>query len=201
MIAYLRGTLLAKKPQQVVIESHGVGYEVNIPLSTYYELGEVGSEAALNIHTQVSFRQGSVALYGFRTRAEHLLFQKLIGVTGVGPTLGLKILSGMPVAELVEQIRRGNVAKLTRIPSLGKKNVERILVELRDKLDSFPQAAEAVPAAGKTGGVDEDVVSALVNLGYTRKVAERAVEETLDGFAGEKTLDSVLKRALAQLVK
>ena len=201
MIAYLRGMLLGKKPQQVVIESHGVGYEVNIPLSTYYELGEKGSEAALKIHTQVSFRQGSVALYGFGTRAEHLLFQKLIGVTGVGPTLGLKILSGMPVADLVEQIRGGNIAKLTRIPSLGKKNAERIVVELRDKLDSFADVSEAAPAARKTGGVDEDVVSALVNLGYTRKVAEEAVEETVDGFSGEKTLDNVLKRALAQLVK
>ena len=202
MIAYLRGTLLAKKPQQAVIEANNVGYEVHVPLSTYYELGKEGSGVRLHIHTHISMRQNVVALYGFRTASEHLLFQKLISVTGVGPALGLKILSGMPVEKLVGLIRRGEAARLTHIPSLGKKNAERIIVELRDKLDQLsaaPEEAVAAPVAGDM--ITEDVTSALVNLGYNRKVAEKIVEQSLEEVSGEPTLDSVLKRALGQLVK
>ena len=202
MIAYLRGTLLAKKPQQAVIEANNVGYEVHVPLSTYYELGKEGSDVRLHIHTQISMRQNVVALYGFRTASEHLLFQKLISVTGVGPALGLKILSGMPVEKLVSLIRRGEAARLARIPSLGKKNAERIIVELRDKLDQLsaaPEEAVAAPVAGDV--ITEDVISALVNLGYNRKVAEEIVEQSLEEISGERTLDSVLKRALGPLVK
>ncbi len=202
MIAFLRGTLLMKKPQQAVIETHNVGYQVNVPLSTYYELGEVGSQVSLQIHTQINLRQGVVALYGFWTESEHLLFQKLVSVTGVGPTLGLKILSGMPVADLVGLIRRGEVAQLVRIPSLGKRNAERIIVELRDKLELLGSGAEVTaPAAAKSDGLSEDVVSALVNLGYSRNVAERAMEKVSADLPDERTLDNVLKQALGQLVK
>jgi Holliday junction DNA helicase RuvA len=202
MIAFLRGTLLMKKPQQAVIETHNVGYQVNVPLSTYYELGEVGSQVSLQIHTQINLRQGVVALYGFRTESEHLLFQKLVSVTGVGPTLGLKILSGMPVADLVGLIRRGEVAQLVRIPSLGKRNAERIIVELRDKLELLGSGAEVTaPAAAKSDGLSEDVVSALVNLGYSRNVAERAMGKVSADLPDERTLDNVLKQALGQLVK
>ena len=202
MIAFLRGKLLTKKPQQAIIETHNVGYQVNVPLSTYYELGAVGSEVALHIHTQINLRQGVVALYGFRTESEHLLFQKLVSVTGVGPTLGLKVLSGMPVADLVGLIQRGEVAKLVRIPSLGKKNAERIIVELRDKLEPLGPGVEvAALAAVKGDGLSEDVISALVNLGYPRNVAERAMEKGVVDLPDERTLDTVLKQALGQLVK
>jgi len=202
MIAYLRGTLLEKKPQEVVIEANNVGYRVHVPLSTYYELGKVGSDVWLHIHTQISMRQNVIALYGFRTASEHLLFQCLISVTGVGPALGLKILSGMPVESLVGLIRRGEVTRLTRIPSLGKKNAERIVVELRDKLDQL-SAAPAEDAVIPVGGdvVTEDVISALTNLGYNRKVAENTVEQSLGKVSGERTLNSVLKYALGQLVR
>lgn len=200
MIAYLRGKLLAKKPNQVVIETCGIGFEVNIPLSTYCELGEVGSEVELYIHTQISVRQSVVALDGFKTSEEHLLFEKLISVTGIGPTMGLKILSGMPVQELVATIRRGDIAKLTRIPALGKKNAERMVVELRDKLAAFgAEAEEAVPVSSDP--VRDDLISALLNLGYSRPVAEQAAEESLrDGSKG-KNFEAVLKRALKQLVR
>lgn len=202
MIAYLRGTLLEKKPQEAVIEANNVGYRVHVPLSTYYELGKVGSDVRLHIHTQISMRQNVVALYGFRTASEHLLFQRLISVTGVGPALGLKILSGMPVENLVGLIRRGEVTRLTRIPSLGKKNAERIVIELRDKLDQLSAAPEedvVIPVGGDV--VTEDVISALTNLGYNRKVAEKVVGQSLSKVSGERTLNSVLKYALGQLVK
>ena len=202
MIAYLRGTLLAKKPQEAVIEANNVGYQVHVPLSTYYELGKVGSEVRLHIHTQISMRQNVVALYGFRTASEHLLFQKLISVTGVGPALGLKILSGMPVEKVVGLIRRGEATRLTGIPSLGKKNAQRIIIELRDKLDQLSAAPEEDLAGPREGdAITEDVISALLNLGYNRKVAEKIVEQSLGEVSGERTLDSVLKRALGQLVK
>ncbi len=202
MIAYLRGTLLEKKPQEAVIEANNVGYRVHVPLSTYYELGKVGSDVWLHIHTQISMRQNVIALYGFRTASEHLLFQRLISVTGVGPALGLKILSGMPVESLVGLIRRGEVTRLTRIPSLGKKNAERIVIELRDKLDQLSAAPEedaVIPVGGDV--VTQDVISALTNLGYNRKVAEKIVEQSLGKVSGERTLNSVLKYALGQLVK
>lgn len=200
MIAYLRGTLLAKKPQYAVVETGNVGYEVHVPLSTYYELGEVGTEVALYIHTQLSVRQSSVALYGFRTRAEHGFFQKLISVTGVGPTLGLKILSGMPVAELIELIRKGDLSMLVRIPSLGKRNAERIIVELRDKLASLSTTA-TTHETPQRDTLSEDVISALVNLGYSRKVAESAAEKSGEDSTGSKSLDQALKQALGRLLK
>ena len=169
MIAHLRGRLLAKHPNQAIVEAGGVGYDVVISVPTFSELPAAGSEIALHIHTHV--REDALALYGFLRPAEKTLFEKLITVSGIGPKLAITILSGMPVDEMIGAIRGNDIAKLTRIPGIGKKTAERMVLELRDKLQAFVEVA-AVPAVS---GVEEDVLSALVNLGYQRAAAERAL--------------------------
>src|SRR5579864_6292248 len=174
MIAQLRGTLENKRPNQVLVDVGGVGYLVHVPLSTFYALGELHSGVTLLIHTQV--REDALALYGFLTAREKHLFELLLSASGVGPVLALKILSGMSVDELVPAIRAGDLAQLTRIPGVGRKTAERMVVELRDKLAAMePPQPERVPAAGRTQ-MESDVVSALLNLGYDRRAAEEAIE-------------------------
>lgn len=171
MIAHLRGKLLAKRPNQVIVETTGVGYDVTITVPTFAELPQVGTEIALHIHTYV--REDVLALYGFLRPEEKQLFEKLISVSGIGPKLAVTILSGMPADEMVTAIRRNDIARLTKIPGIGKKTAERMVLELRDKLP--PLGAEAVTEIPTLTAVEEDVLSALTNLGYQRGVAEKAV--------------------------
>ena len=194
MIAQLRGTLIDKRPNQVLIDVSGVGYLVHIPLSTFYSLGDLRAEVTLLIYTHV--REDQLALYGFLTAREKHLFELLLSASGVGPTLATKILSGMSVEELVPAIRRGDLAQLTRIPGVGKKTAERMVVELRDKL-AATEAHEAERPAPVTG-LDADVVSALVNLGYDRRAAERALESTRHDGA-PASFESLLRATLQQL--
>jgi holliday junction DNA helicase RuvA len=194
MIAQLRGTLGDKRPNQVLVDVGGVGYLVHIPLSTFYALGKLHSNVTLLIHTQV--REDAISLYGFLTAREKHLFELLISASGVGPVLALKILSGMSVDDLVPAVRSGDLARLTRIPGVGRKTAERMIVELRDKLEAteFPEDARK-PAA--TTGAAGDVVSALLNLGYDQHGAEQAVEQA--GKSATATFEDLLRGALQQL--
>lgn len=197
MIAHLTGKILQKQPNCVIVDVGGVGYEVIIPLSTFYELGEVGSEVSLNIYTYV--REDSIQLFGFRTAREKSLFLKLMAVSGIGPRLAIAILSGMPASELIPAICNNDLAKLLAIPGVGRKTAERIVVELRDKLKSLRDEAEEVAAKGAAEPtVMEDVTEALIALGYPKAVAERAVAAALIED-GERTIEAILKRALRRL--
>jgi len=196
MIAHLRGRLLAKHPNQVVVETAGVGYEVAISVPTYSHLPAVGSEVALHIYTHV--REDLIALYGFLRSADKQLFEKLIAVNGIGPKLAITVLSGMAADELTGAIRGNDLARLTRIPGIGRKTAERLVLELRDKLP-FPVAGEvAIPAAGTV--VEEDVLSALVNLGYQRAAAEKAISSVARSGT-EPSFEALFKQMLAALSK
>jgi Holliday junction DNA helicase RuvA len=196
MIAHLRGKLLAKHPNQVIVETAGVGYDVTISVPTFSDLPAVGTEVALHIHTQV--REDLIALYGFLRPSEKLLFEKLITVSGIGPKLAITILSGMPADELASAIRRNDIARLTRIPGIGKKTAERMVLELRDKLpEAGPPSAPAMPAMSAT---EEDVLSALLNLGYQRAAAEKALSVvTKNGKPA--AFDALFREALSALSK
>jgi holliday junction DNA helicase RuvA len=174
MIALLRGVLLEKHPNQVIIETGGVGYEVTIPVSTFSNLPETGTEVRLRIHTHV--REDAFSLFGFLSSDEKLLFEKLISVSGVGPKLGVTILSGLRAAELIHSIRRGEVDKLVRIPGIGRKTAERLVLELRDKLPA-PAGEEPPTEAVTLTPVESDVISALLNLGCARHAAEAAIRK------------------------
>jgi len=174
MIGQLRGRLTDKRPNQVLVDVAGVGYLVQVPLSTYAALGELHTEVTLLIHTHV--REDALSLYGFLSSREKHFFEMLLSASGVGPSLALKILSGMSVEELVPAIRGGDLARLTKIPGVGRKTAERIVVELKDKLDAVTVEVER-PAASSPAGIEADVVSALVNLGYEARAAEGAVAE------------------------
>jgi Holliday junction DNA helicase RuvA len=192
MIGQLRGRLEDKRPNQVLVDVGGVGYLVQIPLSTFAALGELHAEVTLLIHTHV--REDALSLYGFLTAREKQFFEMLISASGVGPALALRILSGLSVEELVPAIRTGDVPRLTRIPGVGKKTAERIVVELRDKMLAVEEEA-AQPAA--RAGLDGDVVSALVNLGYDTRAAEKAAEEARR--AGAANFEAMLRAALQAL--
>jgi Holliday junction DNA helicase RuvA len=174
MIALLRGTLVEKHPNQVILDVGGVGYDVIVPISTFSKLSETGSETRLRIHTHV--REDALLLYGFLTLDEKNMFEKLIGVSGIGPGLAIKVLSGIDAADLLTSIRRGEVGKLVRIPGVGKKTAERMILELRDKLPA-PVGEEGVPPPPSLSALDEDVLSALLNLGCARPAAEVAVRK------------------------
>jgi len=194
MIGQIRGTLVDKRPNQAVVEAGGVGYLVFIPLSTFYEIGELHREVTLLVHTHL--REDSIALYGFLTAREKQMFELLLTASGVGPALALKILSGMSVDDLGPAIGRGDIAQLIRIPGVGKKTAERIVVELRDKLAAAAAAAPERPASRTQ--LEADVLSALVNLGYDRRPAERAVAEAQKNGAGA-SFETLLRAALQQL--
>ncbi|MGH9456562.1 MAG: Holliday junction branch migration protein RuvA [Thermoanaerobaculia bacterium] len=198
MIGYLEGTIRSLEPQRAVIVAGGVGYAVQIPLTTYYRL-EGKSTAALEIHTHV--REDAIALYGFSTVAEKDAFEKLISVSGIGPRLAQVILSGIEVGELADAIVRGDTRRLSAIPGLGKKTSERICLELRDKLVATAGAAPAPAAAAAPPSLDHDVVSALVNLGYKDAAAENAVRTARQNFDQEPELSTLLRAALRLLTK
>jgi Holliday junction DNA helicase RuvA len=195
MIGQLRGSLGDKRTNQVIVDVGGVGYLVHIPLSTFYALGELHSSVTLLIHTQV--REDAIALYGFLSSREKQLFELLISASGVGPALALKILSGMSVDDLIPAVRSGDLVRLTRIPGVGRKTAERMVVELRDKLEAMDVPEDArrpVTVSGAAG----DVVSALLNLGYEQRTAEQAVERSeKDGVSS--TFEALLRSALQQL--
>src|SRR3984957_16558620 len=174
MIAHLRGKLILKQPGQAIVEAAGVGYDITISVPTFTALPSVGAEASLHIHAQVG--QDQIALFGFLEREEKLLFERLITVSGVGPKLAIKILSGLSTEHTVQAIRGQDHAQLVRIPGVGKKLAERLVVELKDKLDDF--AAPPV-RSNVHGPAAEDVLSALVNLGYQRPAAEKAIEQAV----------------------
>ena len=197
MIALLRGTLLEKHPNQAIVETGGVGYDVTIPVSTYTHLPEAGAEVKLRIHTHV--REDALALDGFLTQDERALFEKLIGVSGIGPKLAVTILSGLAAPELIGAIRRGEVERLVRIPGIGKKTAERMVLELRDKLSAATgEEPLAAAAAGALSPVEQDVLSALVNLGCGRPQAEAAIRKAKTGAPAALVADfePLFRRAL-----
>jgi holliday junction DNA helicase RuvA len=193
MIAHLRGKLLAKHPNQAIVETGGVGYDVTISVPTFSDLPAVGGEVGLHVHTHV--REDTIALYGFLLASEKRLFEKLITVSGIGPKLAITILSGMAADEMVNAIRSNDLARLTRIPGIGKKTAERMVLELRDKLP--PEKAGETAAVPTLSAVEEDVLSALVNLGYQRAAAERA----LASISKNGQFDAMFREALAGLSK
>jgi len=195
MIGQLRGRLAEKRPNQVLVDVGGVGYVVQVPLSTYAALGELHTEVTLLIHTHV--REDALALYGFVSSREKHFFEMLLSASGVGPTLALKILSGMSVEELVPAIRGSDLARLTKIPGVGRKTAERMVVELKDKLETATAETEK-PAASSPAGIEADVVSALVNLGYDGRAAEAAVGDAKPEV-GAANFEKLLRGALQAL--
>jgi Holliday junction DNA helicase RuvA len=198
MIAFLRGRVFDKQPSRVVLDVNGVGYEVFVPLSTYYGIGDVGTEASLHVHTHV--REDALQLFGFLTTLEETLFERLIGISGIGPKLAVAVLSGIESGELVGAVQRADIARLTRIPGVGKKTAERIVLELKDRLKGLLPASGATDAGAVSGDrLRDDLVSALENLGYHRPLAERAVD------AGQSspgdTFEDALKSALRELMR
>lgn len=206
MIAHLSGTLLSKQATSVILDVGGVGYEVTIPLSTFYDLEDAGSPVQLRIYTHV--REDILQLYGFKTARERELFLKIISVSGIGPKLGITLLSGMNADELIASIRTNNLARLTLIPGIGRKTAERLVVELREKVAELSSAEleeelgakEEVTAGVKGDTVRSDALSALLNLGYQRSSAEKAIDSALSE-GGEVTVESVLRRGLRKLAR
>jgi Holliday junction DNA helicase RuvA len=193
MIALLRGVLIEKHPNQAIVETGGVGYDVAIPVSTFTHLPETGKEVRLRIHTHV--REDALALYGFLTQDEKAMFEKLIGVSGIGPTLAVKILSGLAAPDLINFIRRGEVERLVRIPGVGKKTAERMVLELRDKLPAVSGEEPGMAAEAALSAVDQDVLSALLNLGCGRAQAEAAVRKAKAAGAASE-FEPLFRRAL-----
>jgi Holliday junction DNA helicase RuvA len=200
VIAYLRGRILEKHPNRIVVDVAGVGYDVFVPLSTFYGLGEAGSDITLRIHTHV--REDALALYGFGTLLEQELFERLIGVGGIGPKVALAVLSGIEPLELIRAVERGDLARLIAIPGVGKKTSERIVLELKDRLPR-PQVATVALGGGigaEGSALRDDVLSALLNLGYHRPLAEQAVAAAVKAVP-DGDFERTLKQALRELSK
>jgi Holliday junction DNA helicase RuvA len=207
MIAYLSGTLLSKQATSAIVDVGGVGYDVAIPLSTFYELGEVGAPVQLRVYTHV--REDTLQLFGFKTARERELFLQLISVSGVGPGLAIKLLSGMNADEMVGAIRTNNLARLVSIPGVGRKTAERLVVDLRDKIaalsspaleEEFAAKAAAAGAPTSEDSIRNDALSALANLGYQKSAAEKAVTKAVDE-GGELSVEMILRRSLRALAK
>lgn len=198
MIAHLSGKIIHKQPNSVIIDVSGVGYEVTIPLSTFYELGDVGDPVSLRVHTNV--REDAIQLFGFARAGEKELFLKLTSVGGIGPKLAVAMLSGLAASELVVAIQSNDLGKLTRIPGVGRKTAERVVLELRDKLGAVSLEGAETSAAREQPqpGVRDDTIEALIALGYPRPLSERAVEAALRE-EGERTIEAVIRRALRRL--
>jgi Holliday junction DNA helicase RuvA len=200
MIAFLRGRVLDKQPNRVIIDVQGIGYEVHVPLSTYYDIGDEGADVAVRVYTHV--REDALQLYGFLTDLERQLFERLIGISGIGPKLAISVLSGMDARDLLLAVQRADVARLTAIPGIGKKTAERIVLELRDRLAQLvvTPAAGAPAAAPEDERMRSDLVSALLNLGYHRPQAEKAVESILTSTS-ETSFEHALRAALRELMR
>lgn len=202
MIAYLSGKLLEKTANSVIVDVGGVGYDVSIPLSTFYELGEVGNDVQLRIYTHV--REDAIQLFGFSSERDRDLYLKLISVQGVGPKSGITMLSGMNADEIIDAIRKDNLAKLTAIPGVGRKTAERLVIELRNKVGELAAAAAAAPGSGPKPAGDsdafDDALSALVNLGYQRNAAEKAIQD-IRREGADQNVQKILRSALQRLAK
>jgi holliday junction DNA helicase RuvA len=199
VIAHLRGRIFEKQPNRVVVDVGGVGYQVFVPLSTFYVVGEPGGEVALRIYTHV--REDALALYGFATVLEQDLFERLIGISGIGPKLALAVLSGIEPLDLVQAIDRGDVGRLTGIPGVGKKTSERIVLELKDRLPRISRTAAGTAISElEPAPLRDDLLSALANLGYHRPLAEKAVASALKA-APNAGFERTLKQALRELAK
>jgi Holliday junction DNA helicase RuvA len=206
MIAHLSGTLLSKQATSVILDVSGVGYEVTIPLSTFYDLEDLGSTVQLRIYTHV--REDALQLFGFKTARERELFLKIISVTGIGPKLGITLLSGMSADEMIASIRTNNLARLTLIPGVGRKTAERLIMELREKVAEMSStqleeelgAKPEVSAETTEDSVRADALSALLNLGYQRSGAEKSIDAALND-GGDITVESVLRRSLKKLAR
>ncbi|MCA1590696.1 MAG: Holliday junction branch migration protein RuvA [Acidobacteria bacterium] len=201
MIAFLKGILIEKQANSVIVETGGVGYEVTIPLSTFYELGNVGSEVGLRIYTYV--REDTLQLFGFKTARERDIYLKLISVQGVGAKSGITMLSGMSADEIVQAVCTENLAKLTAIPGVGRKTAERLVIELRDKFADLAGRPAMATGAGTITNADaafDDALSALVNLGYQRHAAEKALQQVMNDGT-ELSVQKLLRQALQRLAK
>ena len=206
MIAHLSGVLLSKQATSVILDVGGVGYEVTIPLSTFYDLEDIGSAVQLRIYTHV--REDTLQLFGFKTIRERELFLKIISVSGIGPKLGITLLSGMSADDLIASIRTNDLARLTLIPGVGRKTAERLVIELREKVGALSSAQleeELATRAAVSGeptqdSVRADALSALLNLGYQRSAAEKAIDNAI-AEGGEVTVESVLRRVLRKLAR
>jgi Holliday junction DNA helicase RuvA len=199
MTASLRGTLVDKTPNRLIVDVAGVGYDVQVPLSTFYVIGEAGSTVSLRIHTHV--REDALALFGFASAIELDLFERLIAISGIGPKLALAVLSGIEPADLIKAIRLQDVARLTAIPGIGKKTAERIGLEMKDRLPAAVLPAGPSPGRGTAAEqLRDDLLSALMNLGYQRQAAEKAIGKALDATPGAGFEDA-LKATLRQLMK
>ena len=200
MIAFLRGRILDKQPNLLIVDVQGVGYLVTVPLSTFYDAGDAGDEVALRIYTHV--REDALQLYGFLTSLEQQLFERLIAISGIGPKLAVAVLSGIEPGELVGAIHRGDIARLTGIPGVGRKTAERMALELKDRLAHLTVAADtgARTAASPGEQLRGDLLSALQNLGYHRPLAEKAVDAALSS-ADAPTFEQALKSALRELMR
>jgi len=196
MIAQLRGTLLEKHPNQVIVDAGGVGYDVHIPVSTFTALGEEGATVTLRIYTHV--REDALVLFGFLTAEEKAIFEKLISVSGIGPKLAITVLSGLATPDLVAAVRGGDVPRLVRIPGIGKKTAERIVLELKDKMAamSASEGKSAIPSAPPVNAMDQDVLSALVNLGCSASAAEEAIRKAHEKKVEER-FEPLFRAALA----
>ena len=199
MIAHLRGSLQSKSPRYLILDVNGVGYEVTVPLTTFYELPDLGNTVSFHIHTHV--RENALQLYGFRSPQEKELFVRLMGVNGIGPRLAINILSGISAGELVATVRQEDVARLIVIPGVGRKTAERIIVELRDKLAGLDIPGESdLPARQQKGtAVLDDALSALLNLGYRRAVAQRAIDQACKILQRNITVENLLQECLRSL--
>jgi Holliday junction DNA helicase RuvA len=198
VIAHLRGTILEKQPNRVVVDVGGVGYDVAVPLSTFYGLGDAGGAVTLRVHTHV--REDAISLFGFATALELDLFERLIAISGIGPKVGLAVLSGIEPLDLIGAIERSDLARLTAIPGVGKKTSERIVLELKDRLPKV-QAVAAAADAGDAPVLRDDLLSALMNLGYHRPLVEKAVDAALKSVGGDAGFERTLKQALRELAK
>ncbi len=198
MIAFLRGRLLEKHPNRLVIDVQGVGYEVHVPLSTFYRMPEPGGEVSLRVHTHV--REDAISLFGFFNQLELQIFERLIAISGIGPKLALAVLSGIEASELAVAVQRGDVARLTAIPGIGRKTAERIELELKDRLPVALAAGTQSAADEAAGDVRADLLSALLNLGYHRALAEKAVDAALK-LPADAAFEQRLKEALLALSK
>jgi len=195
VIAHLRGLLLSKSPNAVVVDCNGVGYELAISVSTFTELGAEGSAVKLHVHTHV--REGALALFGFAELTEKRLFEKLLTISGIGPKLAITVLSGISAERLVGAIRSGDHATLTKIPGIGKKTAERVVLELKDKLDDMVGSIPETGAKPSLGAVADDVLSALVNLGYPRPVAQKAVETAAKDTSVASDFEQLFRAAMS----
>ena len=196
MIAFLRGRVLEKQPNRLIVDVAGVGYDVAVPLSTFYVAGDPGVEISLRVHTHV--REDQLALFGFATPLEQTVFERLIAISGIGPKLALAVLSGLEPRELVTAIQRGDVGRLTSIPGVGKKTAERIVLELRERLPKALESVGSAPAVAPVDRLRDDLLSALTNLGYHRHAIDRVLDKHF-AEVGDRTFEDLLRSSLKEL--